>query len=138
MNTTETITRRLDRLEAELRRSQRRAGRYRDLCIALAAAGVVAALLAAARQDVADLLRIKRLEVVDNEGRLVLAASAGANGGQLDLWSPAGTNVLRASANEHGGDLAIWNNGGTNDFAVLATRPPSAALDAPTENQRAK
>ena len=72
-----------------------------------------------------DLIKAKRFEVISDDGRLVLALSAGKNGGQLDLWGATGKNVLRAWSNESGGDLAIWNNEAKNVFGAYATETGS-------------
>ena len=106
---TDNIEQRLERLEGQLtdtRRSLRRAHGF------LVIAGIAAlGLLGAAAADMAsiDLLRVKRMEIIDSKGNIVLAASGDASGGRLDVWKSDGCNALRIGSNEHGGDIALWN-----------------------------
>lgn len=116
------LERRLASLEADCGHAQRTARRARSLAggaIALLAGGVLIA--AAAPGAVNGVLKLKRLEIIDDEGHLVFAASSDARGGRLDLWSASGANVVRAGANEHGGDLNMWNDDGTTVYAAYAT-----------------
>ena len=112
---------RIATLEKQLGRTQRAAARSRGLVVLGAAAVMSIVTMAATRDQAApQVIQAERFEVVDNEGRVVLVASAGEAGGQLDLWGANGQNVLRLWSNEHGGDLAMWNNQGKNVFAAFA------------------
>lgn len=113
---------RLTRLERELTSQRAVLRRYRRLCAGLAPTIAAGACIAATSAgSIADVLQTRRLEVLDASGKLVFAATAGAQGGQMDLWNAAGRNVMRASVNPSGGDLAIWNTTGTNVFGAFAT-----------------
>jgi hypothetical protein len=117
-----SIEDRLSTIERELAFQRTLALRYRRFCAALVlliAAG--ASLAATSAGSIAEVLQTRRLEVLDASGKLVFAASAGASGGQMDLWNAAGRNVMRASVNPSGGDLAIWNTAGTNVYGAFAT-----------------
>lgn len=116
------LERRLNTLEKEVAIVSRSARRYRSLCAFLLLMFLgLGSLAATNRSSVLDVIQTRRLEVVDREGNLVLAASSETFGGQLDLWNKEGQNLLRASASVQGGDLAIWNKGGTNVFGAFAT-----------------
>ena len=102
---------RLERLERELVRTRRMARvRTGALALGLGGAVLVAAVPAAAPGD---MLSVRRLEVVNPDGRLVLAVGSDERGGRLDVWNRDGQNILRAAANDTGGDLNIWNVAGT-------------------------
>jgi hypothetical protein len=116
------IEQRLEMLEGELARSRRSGARYRLLCAALSCLLLgLAGFAATTRAPVTEVVQTRRLEIVDGKGRLVLAAAASPNGGQLDVWNSDGHNLLRLSGNEHGGDLAMWNSAGVNVFGAFAT-----------------
>jgi hypothetical protein len=119
--TRDSVEARLDRLETELAASTRRERRYRiGLSVTLGCVGVLA-LLAATDITRIDAIRTHRLEILDSEGHVMLAAGTDAGGGRLDLWSASGANLIRLGANEHGGDLAIWNATGVNVAGAWAT-----------------
>ncbi|MDP7069945.1 MAG: hypothetical protein QF561_01180 [Phycisphaerales bacterium] len=113
-----TLHRRLGQIEADHARLRRRTRWLQVGC--LTAAGLVV-LLAASDITRVDTLRAHRLEIIDADGHVVLAASGRAAGGQLDLWSPDGANLIRMGANQSGGDLAVWNTRGANVAGVWAT-----------------
>ena len=122
MNTMQELQRRLDTLEHEVIRGRQDARRYRTVCFGLAGAIVAGVCLAAAaRQSVHEVIQARRFEVVDTDGRVVAATSAGPRGGQIDLWTSEGQNIFRAWSNDSGGDLAMWNNAGRNIFGAFAT-----------------
>ncbi len=121
MNTHEhiaTLNRRLQQVEADHARLRRRSRWLQVGCIT----GIGALILIAA-SDVTrvDTLRAHRLEIIDADGHIVLAASGRESGGQLDLWSPSGDNLVRVGANQSGGDVAVWNTNGINVAGVWAT-----------------
>ncbi len=113
-----TLARRLQEVEANHARLRRRTRWLQIGCI-----GGIGAMVLLAASDVTrvDTLRAHRLEIIDVDGNVVLAASGHDSGGQLDLWSPAGTNVMRMAANQHGGDVAVWNTAGVNVAGIWAT-----------------
>ena len=119
---TDRIEARLQELESNLastRQSLRRTRRWLGMT---GLGGVVLMVAAAADLAVIDVIRTKRMEILDNSGNVVLAASSDADGGRLDIWTPKGCNVLRASANENGGDMAIWNCQGRSIAGLIALR----------------
>jgi hypothetical protein len=126
MTTLQNFETRLAVLERQVTAHRQSALRYRRVCMALLLALIGGACLAAAQaRPVADVIRANRIEVLNDAGKLVFAASAGAPGGgaggQIDLWNAVGRNVLRASVNATGGDLAVWNNAGANVAGLFAT-----------------
>lgn len=122
MDRMQQLEKRLEALEQDASRWRGAASRYRLaaaflLMVVLAGAG----LAASAGDDLADVIRAARLEIVDADGNLVLAAGSSHRGGQLDLWDNTGRNSLRLAVNDHGGDLAIWNRDGFNVYGAFAT-----------------
>ena len=112
---------RLQELESRLsdtRRSLRNTRRW------LTMAGIAGfGLLAAAAADLAtiDVLRAKRMEIVDDSGHVVLAASSDKSGGRVDFWNNQGCNFMRMASNENGGDVAIWNCDGKSVAGLYAS-----------------
>ena len=122
MDRMQRLEKRLEALEQDAHRWRRTASRYRlaaalMLMIVLGGAG----LAASAGGEIADVIRATRLEIVDAEGNLVLAAGSSHRGGQLDLWDNTGRNSLRLAVNDQGGDMAIWNSQGFNVYGAFAT-----------------
>ncbi len=132
---TDVLTR-LTRLEAELESMTRQQRRWKRGAIAAAAVTPVMLLLAAADITRLDVVRAERLEILDGDGKIVMAAAAGTHGGRLDFWSPQGANVLRMTANEHGGDVAIWNTDGVNVAGAWATASGGTVAAWTAEGQR--
>ena len=102
---TETLARRIDQLRQELDLERRRRGRLERFgaiaCLLVIGAGGIAAT---AFQPVADVVRTRRLEIVDESNRIVMLASAAKHGGRIDLWDDAGINSARLGGNGTGGD----------------------------------
>ncbi len=116
----DTIEARLQELESNLattRRSLRRTRRWLGMA---GLCGLVLLGAAAADMSVIDVVRTKRMEIVDDMGNVVLAATGDEDGGRLDLWTPAGCNVMRMSANPNGGDMALWNCQGRSIAGLFA------------------
>ncbi len=112
------INERLAHLERAAHRTRRR------LLVGLPAtffAGIGLAVLMGASVTATDHLRTKRVDIVNAEGRTVLALGADSMGGRLDLWTPQGGNILRLAGNDHGGDVAVWSNNGTTNAGLWAT-----------------
>lgn len=116
------LEQRVTALESELGNARKTLARTHRMIVA-AVAGVPVLLLVAmtGQPTTLDVIRAKRLEIIGDDGTPVLVASAGVNGGQLDLWGAEGLNIMRMWSNDQGGDLAIWNNQGANVFGAYAT-----------------
>ncbi len=111
----------LNDLKRDLAVSHRHTRRWRRGVIAAAALGGGLLLLGAADITRLDVVRAHRLEILNGDGRVVLAAGGDALGGRLDVWTPTGDNIIRLGGNENGGDLAIWNDTGVNIAGLWAT-----------------
>ncbi|MBX3355337.1 MAG: hypothetical protein KF724_06535 [Phycisphaeraceae bacterium] len=118
-----SVEERLDRLEASLRLSERRAARWRAAALGVIGAGTVAALGAMTMPSafIMDVVRTTRLEIIGAEGKPVLVATAAPSGGQIDLWSRSGANTMRLGASDFGGDLVLWNEKGEQAVSAYAT-----------------
>ena len=113
---------RLDRIESDLRSARRDARRWRNATIAIACVATAGGLTAATQvARIEDVIRVRRLEVVGAEDKVVLLAQAAESGGQLDVWSKGGTNTVRLSSAADGGDVAVWNNAGNAVAGLFAT-----------------
>ena len=113
---------RLDRIESDLRSARRDARRWRNATIAIACVATAGGLAAATQvARIEDVIRVRRLEVVGAEDKVVLLAQAAESGGQLDVWSKGGTNILRLSSAADGGDVAVWSNAGKPVAGLFAT-----------------
>ena len=117
---------RIDALEGELRRTQASLRRTNVLALTMLGVGGVLALTAASDITRVDTIRAHQLEIIDEAGHIVLAATADDQGGRLDLWSPEGANVTRLSVNGSGGDIAVWNAAGDTVAGLWATEPGGA------------
>ncbi|MDZ4755321.1 MAG: hypothetical protein SGJ11_12615 [Phycisphaerae bacterium] len=115
---------RMDALECELastrRTAERAARRSRVLALLVAMMGMGLLFAAVAPESFA-VVRTKRLEIVDEQDRVVGLFAANAKGGQLDLWSTGGMNSARLSSSAHGGDLSIWNLEGRPALGAFAS-----------------
>ena len=60
------------------------------------------------------------MEIIDDQGNVLLAAAGDEDGGRLDLWTPEGCNIMRMSANSNGGDVALWNCQGRSIAGLFA------------------
>ena len=95
-------------------------GRARYICTpvtgtkarVLPVVGIGVALLMGSSMTASERVRTKRIDIVGDDGRTMLALSTDAHGGRLDVWTPQGRNIMRLAGNEHGGDLAVWSNDG--------------------------
>ena len=103
-------------VRAESRSSRRIAG--------LSACALVAALfgglIAMENAEVARVIQTRRLEIIDEAGRVALVATSTAQGGRVDLWNAAGANVARVGSNDVGGDFILWNGEGRAAFSAYA------------------
>jgi hypothetical protein len=123
MTSHEPIARRLEALERELASLHRTTRRMRLSLVTAIAIGAGFALAAAApyAAPVADVVRAKRLEIVDDRDRVIALLGAGAEGGQLDLWNAAGVNAARLAGGAAGGDLSLWNASGRSAAGLFAS-----------------
>jgi len=76
--------------------------------------------MTAPAQQVSRVLQTKRLEIVDDAGRVALVATAAPQGGRLDLWNTAGANVARLGVNDAGGDFILWSRDGSPSVSAYA------------------
>ena len=83
-------------------------------------AGIGVALLMGSSMTASERVRTKRIDIVGDDGRTMLALSTDAHGGRLDVWTPQGRNIMRLAGNEHGGDLAVWSNDGITNAGLWA------------------
>ncbi|MCH2149510.1 MAG: hypothetical protein MK095_08770 [Phycisphaerales bacterium] len=120
MSTTNDITQRIDSLEDRLARRESQLRRHRLALVGLAAVAPVALLLAADYTRFQH-IQMSKMEIVDEQGKVVLALSGNDAGGQIDVWNADSKNVLRLSANKHGGDVAVWNTNGNSVAGAWAT-----------------
>ncbi|MDE0890488.1 MAG: hypothetical protein OSA40_13670, partial [Phycisphaerales bacterium] len=112
---------RLDQLTRDLATERKRRRRLEKGVLALALVAIGAGTIAASSlQTASEVVRTKRLEIVDENGRIVALASAAKHGGRIDLWDDAGTNSARLGGNGTGGDLALWNRAGEQVVAAYA------------------
>ncbi|MFM8784845.1 MAG: hypothetical protein ACKOFI_06775, partial [Phycisphaerales bacterium] len=117
-----SIHARLERIERDLASAQRDARRWRRGAVALGSLLAAGTLIAAVQDSpVVDVIRARRLEVVGEENKVMLLATAGEAGGQLDVWSKAGANTVRLASAADGGDLSLWNVQGKPVGGLFAT-----------------
>ena len=103
-------------LQGETRALRRRAS------IALIGLGltVVGGLIAMTNPEVTAVIQTKRLEIVDDQGRVTVVASTSPQGGRVDVWNANGANVARLGSNDLGGDFILWNRDGKAAFSAYA------------------
>ena len=85
-----------------------------------AAMGLLLGLVAMRDPQIVPVIQTKRLEIVDNAGRVTVMASSTAQGGRLDLWDSTGANTARLGANDLGGDFILWSRDGKAVFGAYA------------------
>ncbi len=107
----DTLASRIARIETELGRSQRAARRWRIAALSLAAP-LAALVLGAAMQagDIPEVLRARRLEIVDSQDRVIMLASHDGVGGRVDLWNDTGANTVRLGSTADGGDIVVFHS----------------------------
>ncbi len=120
MTNLQTINQRLENLETRLRKRDTQLRHHRIILAGVALATPLL-LLSGAGDIRFETIQLSRLEIVDEEGNVAMALSAGDKGGQFDIWNSSSRNVMRLSSNEHGGDLAIWNTEGKSVAGAWAT-----------------
>ena len=135
MSTTNDLTRRLDSLEHRLARRDSQLRRHRLALVGLAALAPLAVLLAADYTRFQH-IQMSKMEIVDEQGKVVLALSATDAGGQIDVWNADSKNVLRLSANKYGGDMAVWNTNGNSVAGAWATADGGAIATWDDQGER--
>jgi len=56
---------------------------------------------------------VKKLEIVDDNGKVLLMAQAGPNGGELTVHNAEGTALVAVAASPGGGAMGVANQQGT-------------------------
>src|SRR5690606_31500178 len=80
------------------------------------------AAMAAGDSAPSDLVRARRIEIVDEVGTVLLALGTNKDGGSVSVRDRLGKTTLLASATEHGGTLLLTNTRtGRPAFVVSAT-----------------
>lgn len=118
---TEELVSKLATLEQRLGATERRLQRHRLMLVGTVVAGFGLLLAAAGTERILDTVKTRRLELVNDAGKVVMLASAQPSGGQIDLWGSNGANLFRATTNDEGGDLVIWNTAGKSVFSAWAS-----------------
>ncbi|MCX5651524.1 MAG: hypothetical protein NTU45_09085 [Planctomycetota bacterium] len=115
-----------DRRDLELLKTEvarlRRETRSARLLAGLATVGLALGLFAMRNPEIMPLVQTKRLEILDDTGRVALVATTSPQGGRLDLWNTAGANTARLGANELGGDFILWSKDGHAMVSAYAQR----------------
>lgn len=109
------------RLGAEIGRLRREARTARILA-GISCAALALGLVAMTNPEVARVIQTKRLEIVDDEGRVAMVATTNPQGARVDLWNSSGANVARLGANDAGGDFIVWNRDGQTAFSAYAQK----------------
>ncbi len=65
------------------------------------------------RPAVFGVFRVKKLEIVDDNGKVLLMAQAGPNGGELTVHNAEGTALVAVAASPGGGAMGVANQQGT-------------------------
>ncbi len=69
----------------------------------------ITALVRTGRRGMMSLTRARRLEIINDEGVVVIAAFAGPEGGVLSIANSDGRVLSGVSAEEYGGYMAVFN-----------------------------
>jgi hypothetical protein len=117
----DTLLNRIDRLENDLRALRASHARWRAGALAACGLAAIGTLAGMAADGVVEVLRARRVELVGEDGKVSAQMSAGAHGGQIDVWAAGGANVARLAASESGGDLSLWNTAGKPVAGVYAS-----------------
>ena len=115
------LVRRLQSLESRLDRERGRRRRFERTALALGTVMMILGVMAAGRgSSVLDVVQTRRLEVLDQNDRVVMLASAARHGGRIDVWDSEQRNIVRLSGNGVGGDLAMFDRGGRQVVGMYA------------------
>lgn len=99
----------LERIEERLTLLERSAQRYRRLSFILALALVTIVVVGAVPGD-SDIVRARRIEILNDKGAVVLSADGDASGGHLMLRRNVGGGGVTLFTNEQGGAIGILNS----------------------------
>lgn len=102
---TALLEQRIAELEAAQRASEVRRRRGRRT---LGVLGLCFCALGAVSQDFPLVVKTRRLEILDEAGRVVLAATSGSNGGALQLFDSSGQTVAVLRAGQRDGGLYLY------------------------------
>jgi hypothetical protein len=113
---------RIDELASQVRR-------LRWMNFGMAAVITAGAMLAAgAVHQVSPIVKTKRIEIVADDGKTVLALGSDPAGGTLELFNASGEKVAELGVTEGGGGLLTTYNGKGQKAAVLGASPIGAVL----------
>lgn len=112
-STRDDLAGRLATLEMSLDRERDRRRRLERVLLGgvLFAAGF-GALAAGGFSNVTEVVQTRRLEIIDDNDRVVMLATAARHGGRLDVWDAAQRNIARLTGNGVGGDFSLFDRGG--------------------------
>lgn len=103
-----TVEERLAELEGRVRR-------WQGMTMALALVLVAGVVMAAAKPDVAEVMRCRSLEVVDDSGKWVVNLDAWVLGGRIDVRNSEGKRTTTISQSDnHNGILKVYSRDGKN------------------------
>ena len=81
----------------------------------------------AKQTELADVIRARRFEVVNKDGKPVWAATADENGGLIQIGDKDGKPVWETTADENGGLTRIFNKDGSPVWAATAAEDGSGS-----------
>ena len=115
------LVRRLQALESRLADERGRRRRFERTALVLGTVVMVLGVMAAGRGGmIRDVVQTRRLEIIDQNDRVVMLAAAARHGGRLDGWDSEQRNIVRLSGNGVGGDLAMFDRGGRQIVGMYA------------------
>ncbi|MCH2160406.1 MAG: hypothetical protein MK085_00885 [Phycisphaerales bacterium] len=127
---------RIKNLEGSLKESASRRRRERRMLgggVALACISFLGGLGAVSSGD--DVLRTKRLEIIDDDNNMILVAGASMHGGRIDLMDSTGQKSAGLGSNRKGGSFTLWNRQGEQVVTAFAsTMGGRAEFNGPTGN----
>ena len=119
--TQDDLARRLETIETALDRERHRRQRLERLLIGgVLLVGGLGAIAASGIDRVVDVVQTRRLEILDDNDRVVMLASAARHGGRLDIWDAGQRNIARLTGNGRGGDFSLFDRGGRQVAGVYA------------------
>ena len=117
-----TIEQRIERIEKDNRLLK---WAMTALCV-MAVGALVAGQTAI--EAIPDVIRAKKIEVVDRNGRPVITLVAGLEGGTCMLWRTDGSKAASLRANATGGGLTLANRKGKNILNAGATESEQGGI----------